>query len=349
MRIAVLSTARLRALIFALLLLVVAVAVSACGSSSSSSSTSAASGARLQNIRISLDYTANVDYLGIYAAKANGYFTKHGVSPTIIPYAETPAETLIQSGKTDLGISYPPQLIISRSQGLKYKAVAALVSADTTALAVLANSGITSPAQLSGKLYGGFGLTGDAPTIKAIMKAAGAPSPRFREVVLNTDALQALAAHRVDYTAVFEGTYAGELPKGVKLRLFPYSKYLGQPGNFPNAVYVASDHEIETHGAVLKATLAALAEGYEWAAAHPQAAGQILVRENETSLGSSQKIIAEESAAIAPRFLDASGAWGPLDGATFTGLAKILGEGGVVHGAVPTESELLTNDLLPSG
>ena len=101
-----------------------------------------------QTVRIALDYSANVNYLGIYVAIDKGCFARQGITAKIIPYANTPAETLVESGNTDLGISYPPDVIINRAKGLQYKAVAALVARNTTALAVLASSPYTRPAQL---------------------------------------------------------------------------------------------------------------------------------------------------------------------------------------------------------
>jgi ABC-type nitrate/sulfonate/bicarbonate transport system substrate-binding protein len=328
---------------------VTALALAACGSSSSGSSSSAGTGGKsLQTVRIALDYTANVDYLGIYAAIANGYFTKHGINPQIIPYAETPAETLIQSGKTDLGISYPPEVVLRRAQGLKYKAVAALVASNTTALAVLASSSYTSPAQLSGKLYGGFGIESDKPIITRILSNAGVAKPGFREVVLNTDVVQALSSHRIDYTAVFGGIddVTAEL-EGTKLRTFPYSHYLGAGGNYPNAVYVASDEDIAERGPALKAALAALAEGYEYSAKNPAQAEQILITQNETALGKSQKIVAATGNATAKAFVGSSGRWGTLNDEDFSGLEQILTSSGLIKGTPPPVSDFYTNALLP--
>lgn len=299
-------------------------------------------------MRIALDYTANVNYLGIYAAIANGYFASHGIDPQIIPYAETPAEPLIRSGRADLGISYPPQVIMSRAEGLRYKAVAALVAGNRTALAVLSSSPVTRPAQLSGKLYGGFGITSDPPTIKAIMAADGAASPKVREVVLNTDVMQALGAHRVDYTAIFEGIddVTAEL-QGIKVRSFPYRSYLGAAGDFPDAVFVASDEEVQKRHAALAGAIAALSEGYEFAAAHPAQAEQILIRENETELGNSARVVRATGNATAPRFIGPSGHWGALTAADFEGLERILAGGAVIHGPPAPTSELYTNSLLP--
>ena len=339
---------RIRGSLALLLAALAALALGACGQTPSAASDSTAAGAR-QPVRIALDYTANVNYLGIYAAIANGYFAKHGIEPQIIPYAETPAETLIRAGKTDLGISYPPQVIISRAQGLKYKAVAALVHGNTTALTVLSSSPITSPAQLSGKLYGGYGISSDPPTIKAIMKSAGARNPVYREVVLNADVVQALAAQRIDYTSIFEGIddVTAEL-HGVHLRKFPYRNYLGAAGQYPNAVYVASDEEIAKRGPVLRQALTALKEGYEWSAQHPAQAEQILIRENETALGNGQAVVKATGNATAPRFVGPDGKWGAMNAADFEALQKLLLQAGVIKHAVPA-GELFTNSLVEGG
>lgn len=338
-----------------------AVGLAACGSSSSSSSASSASStsasastgggstAAPETVKIALDYSPNVDYLGIYTAIAKGFFAAQGIKPEIIPFANTPAETLVKNGSTDLGISYPPD-IINRAQGLKYKAVAGLVANNTTALAVLANSPYTRPAQLNGKLYGGFGIQSDPPIVSAILKADGAANPKFKQVVLNTDVITALAHNRIGYTAVFGGIddVTAEL-QGTKLRTFPYAKYLGAAGNYPNAVYVASDDDIAKRGPALKRALAALAQGYEYSAAHPAEAAQILIKANPTALGKSQQIVVATGNATAKNFLDAAGHWGPLQDADFAGLAAILKQGGVVKGQVPPPSDLYTNSLLPSG
>ncbi|HUA10736.1 MAG TPA: ABC transporter substrate-binding protein [Solirubrobacteraceae bacterium] len=316
-----------------------ALALSSCGSTASDGS---------RTVRIALDYTANVDYLGIYAAIHNGYFAREHIHPVIVPYAETPAEPLIRSGAADLAISYPPQVIISRSGGLRYKAVAALVAGNTTGLAVLASSPVTRPAQLSGLLYGGFGLSSDRPVIETIMRDDGARHPSFREVVLNTGVTQALGSHRIGYTAVFEGIDdVTAALQGVKLRTFPYRDYLGAAGQFPNSVFVASDAEIEHRASVLRAALAALAQGYEFAARHPAAAERILIAENETALGNSARIVTATGNATAHDFLDAAGRWGPMDSSSFTALEAILAKAGLLRGHEPSSEELFTNSLLP--
>ena len=302
-----------------------------------------------QTVRIALDYSANVNYLGIYAAIDKGFFARQGITAKIIPYANTPAETLVESGNTDLGISYPPDVIINRAKGLEYKAVAALVARNTTALAVLASSPYTRPAQLNGKLYGGFGIASDPPLVTAILKGDGVAKPSFKQVVLNTDVIDALSKNRIQYTAVFGGIDdVTAALQGVKLRTFPYSKYLGAAGTYPNAVFVASDKTIASRGPALRGALTALAEGYEFAAKHPAAAEAILIKDNQTALGKSKQIVVATGNATAKTFLDAAGRWGPLSTRDFAGLEAILAKGGVVKGPLPAPHDLFTNALLPA-
>jgi ABC-type nitrate/sulfonate/bicarbonate transport system substrate-binding protein len=316
---------------------------------SAASSQPTGSAAGNETVRIALDYSANVNYLGIYVAQQKGWFARQHITVKIIPYANTPAETLIESGNTDLGISYPPDVIINRANGLRYKAVAALAARNTTALAVLASSSYTRPAQLNGKLYGGFGIASDEPLVSAVLKGDGVAAPSFKQVVLNTDVIDALAKHRIQYTAVFGGIddVTAEL-QGVKLRTFPYRRYLGAAGDYPNVVFVASDATIAKRRDALRRTLKALAQGYEYSARHPAQAERILIEANRTALGKSGTIVTATGNATAKTFLDGTSRWGTLHANGFAALEKILAQGGLVKGTLPAPGELFTNALLPA-
>ena len=301
-----------------------------------------------ETVRIALDYSANVNYLGIYVAQEKGWFARQQITLKIIPYANTPAETLVESGATDLGISYPPDVVINRARGLRYKAVAALAARNTTGLAVLASSRYTRPAQLDGKLYGGFGIASDEPLVSAVLKGDGVAKPSFKQVVLNTDVIDALAKHRIEYTAVFGGIddVTASL-QGVKLRVFPYRRYLGAAGGYPNTVFVASDSAIAKRADALRRALAALSQGYEYAAKHPAEAERILIAANRTALGKSGAIVTATGNATAKTFVNAAGRWGPLSASGFAALERLLAKGGLVKGTLPAPADLFTNALLP--
>jgi ABC-type nitrate/sulfonate/bicarbonate transport system substrate-binding protein len=305
----------------------------------------------LQTLRIALDWTPNVDFLGIYVAISNGYFAKEGIKPVIIPYSGTPGETLIEAGKTDLAFTYPPNIPAYRASGLRYRAVAGLAQENTIDLAVLASSPYTSPAQLSGKLYGGFGVPSDKPIIDAIFKKLGVKNPVFRQVVLNTSAYQALEAKRVAYSDMFGGVddVTAELT-GAKLRLFPIRNYLGAAASFPDDSLVASDKEIATNASVLRRGLAALAQGYIFSAHHRAQAEQILIKDNHSFLATSENVVVATGNATAPTFLTKSGQWGTLYNSSFSGVTQIMAQGGLFAGKTPPPAaDDYTNSLLPQG
>ena len=332
----------------ALLAVILACAVAYAAATSASSA--AGSTPPSATVKIALDYTANVNYLGIYVAQSKGYFAAQHINAVILPYANAAAELLIQAHQADLGISYPPDVIINNANGtLHYKAVAALVTDNTTALAVLASSKYTRPAQLNGKIYGGFGIASDKPLVTAILRADGVKHPVFKQIVLDASVITALQAHRIAYTAVFGGIAdVTAALQGIKLRTFPYSRYLGAAGNYPNAVFVATDADIAARGPILARALKALAEGYEFAARHPAAAEQILIADNETALGTAKQITYATGNATAPHFLDKGGEWGPETDADYAGLERILAGGHLIKSS-PAMSVLYTNALLPSG
>jgi ABC-type nitrate/sulfonate/bicarbonate transport system substrate-binding protein len=328
--------------------LVPALVACAAATYASTTPTAPAAGASPATVKIALDYTANVNYLGIYAALSKGYFAAEGIKPVILPYANASAEQLIQAGQTDLGISYPPDVIINNANGtLRYKALAALVTDNTTALAVLKSSKYTRPAQLNGKIYGGFGIASDKPLVTAILRADGVRNPVFRQVVLDADVITALAAHRIDYTAVFGGIDdVTAALQGIHLRTFPYARYLGAAGDYPNAVFVAGDADIAARGPILARALKALAEGYEFAARDPAAAERILISDNRTALDNATRIVDATGNATAPHFLDGAGVWGPETNADYAGLERILAGGKLIKRS-PAVSALYSNALLP--
>lgn len=314
---------------------------------SGSQAASASVGA--QKLRIALDYTPNVDYLGIYVAVAKGYFQAEHIDPQILPYAGPPAETLLKAGKADLGLTYPPNIPAYRASGFDYEAVAGLSQRNTINIAVLASSSYTSVAKLSGTLYGGFGVSSDGPIVGAVFKAAGVKKPVYKEVNLGVDAYKALAAHRVAYSITFGGIddVTAEL-SGVKLREWPIRQFLGSAFSFPDDAWVATGKEVRADPGLLRRGLAALAEGYEYAAHHPAAAEAILIRGNKTALAQDGNIVTATGNATAKTFLTPAGRWGPMRASQFAGITKLLVNGGLIPASkAPAPSSDFTNNLLP--
>ena len=125
-------------------------------------------------------------------------------------------------------------------------------------------------------------------------------------------------------------------------RLFPIRDYLGAAASFPDDSLAASDAEIDHDPSLLRRGLAALADGYIFAAHHPAQAEQDLIRDNKTALAHSANIIVATGNATAPTFLDAAGQWGSLSDASFAGITQIMAEGGLFKKATPPPARQTT-------
>src|SRR3954462_6650985 len=98
---------------------------------------------KTEGLSLTLDFYPNPDHAGIYMAQKLGYFSEAGLDVEI----QTPSDPaaplkLLAAGRTDLAISYEPEVVLAREQGLDVKAVAALVNRPLTSMIWLKKSGI---------------------------------------------------------------------------------------------------------------------------------------------------------------------------------------------------------------
>ena len=121
----------------------------------------------------------------------------------------------------------------------------AILQHTASAIAVLADSGITRPRELDGKTYAGFGYANEVPTLKAVIKADGGTGT-FKTVQADSTAYEALYEHKADFTIPFlawEGVEAHE--RGIALRTFQFTDY-GFP-DFYQVVLACSDDFLAGH------------------------------------------------------------------------------------------------------
>ncbi len=52
-------------------------------------------------VRIALDWTPNTNHIGIYVAKAKGFYAAAGLDVEILPFTDTSAGTLVSNGVAD--------------------------------------------------------------------------------------------------------------------------------------------------------------------------------------------------------------------------------------------------------
>ncbi|MBS2963140.1 ABC transporter substrate-binding protein [Actinocrinis puniceicyclus] len=326
----------------------------ACSSSAPAHSTAGASGGAATTVTLALDWTPNTNHTGIFVAQQLGYFKAAGIDLRIVPYGSTAPETLVATHKADFGISYQDGLTEAAATGQDITSVFAITQKTDVVVGVRADSGITSPKQLDGKTYAGYGSPLEAPMLKYVIRQAGGTGT-FKNVTLNTDAYQALYAGQADF-ALPEPTWEVIQARlvGKPLRTFELSDY-----GFP-AIYsalIASSHQYLTaHAETARKFLAAVLRGYQYATDHPQQAANLLIQANQSALGG-QKQLVDESANLeaAQYYKDAGGKVGVQSQARWQALTDFLYRNGILAdasgkalAAPPQLSTLYTNAYLPA-
>jgi ABC-type nitrate/sulfonate/bicarbonate transport system substrate-binding protein len=305
-------------------------------------------------VRFALDWTPNTDHTGLYVAQAKGWYREAAIDLKILPYSSIVPETLLASGQADCGISFQDSLTFAVAAGARIRSVMAVLQHSASALAVLADSGITRPRQLDGKTYASFGYASEVPTVKAVIKADGGKGD-FKVVVADSTAYAALYSHKADFTIPFtawEGVEATE--KGIALRYFQFTDY-GFP-DFYQVVIACSDAWLGGHPDAARRFVGATQRGFALAASDPDASAAMLVAQNPGVFDANPKLPLDSARFLASGgyLVDASGKVGTQTLAEWTAYSKFLYDQGLLSGpdgkplaAPPDYASLFTNEFLP--
>jgi len=152
-----------------------------------------------KRIELMLDYFPNADHAGIYAAQAGGHFEQAGLDVEIRQPPD-PAAPIKQvaAGRVDLAISYEPEVLRARDQGLSVVSVGAIVREPLTSIVSLPEAKIDSPRDLRGKTVGTAGIDYQSAYLRTILREAGVPADTVTERNVGFSLTPALLTGRVD-------------------------------------------------------------------------------------------------------------------------------------------------------
>jgi ABC-type nitrate/sulfonate/bicarbonate transport system substrate-binding protein len=314
----------------------------------------ASGGVELSSVSLALDWTPNTNHTGVYVAQQLGYFAQRGIDLKIVPYGSTAPETLISTHRADFGISYQDGLTEAAASGGDIVSVFAITQKTDVCIGVRADSPVTSPAQLDGKTYAGYGGPMEVPMLQYVIRAAGGTG-QFKDVTLNTDAYQALYAGQADF-AMPEPTWEvlQAALVGKPLRTFDVTEY-GFPAIY-SAIIASSHTYLQHNGDLARRFLAAVEEGYAYAAARPADAANLLIQANESVLGTQRQLVMESAQLEAAQYYkDPDGRIGYQSAARWQVLTDFMFRNGILTDASgkpipapPRVSTLFTNDYLPA-
>ncbi|WP_442966220.1 ABC transporter substrate-binding protein [Rathayibacter sp. VKM Ac-2754] len=136
---------------------VVGLALTGCSASGGDSEGSGSSG-DLTPVTLQLQWVAQAQFAGYYAAVDQGYYEDEGLDVTIAEGGgDIVPQDVLASGDADYAISWVPKVLGSIEQGANITDVAQIFERSATTQISFKDKGITSPADLSGKTVGSWG------------------------------------------------------------------------------------------------------------------------------------------------------------------------------------------------
>lgn len=304
-------------------------------------------------VRIALDWTPNTNHIGIYVAKAKGFYEAAGLNVEILPYADTSAGTLVANGVADFGICGEIEAFTQRAAGADVKLVYAVVQTETGRLIFKGGrNDIKSPKDLDGKTYGGFGGAWEEAFISAMIRNDGGKGT-FQNVTLGTSAYEALDNGAVDFTLeiyTWEGI-AAQL-ENRQVGRWRYSDY-GIPDEQTTAI-ASSDSYLSANPENARAFIQATLKGFAYSVDNPDEACDLLIAGSNGALLNTELVKASQKALVEGHFLKGdNGAIGIIDPAKAEAIGTFLFDHGILldaNGAAlkekPDFSSYYTNDLL---
>lgn len=331
-------------LLLAPLALALAIGVAACGSDQDSNS---AAGGEPEQFDLALDFYVNPDHVGIFAAIDGGHFAAEGleVNPRVPSDPAAPIKQVV-AGRVDLAVSYQPEVLLARDQGLDVVAVAALVNGPLTSLISLPSAGIDSAAELAGKTIVTAGIPYQAAYLETIFARADVDPESVDVVDVGFNLMPPLLSGRADAIfGAFLNVEGVDLKRrGVDPRIVPVDQ-LGVP-TYDELVLVASGERLREDPEAIESFLAGLRRGTFDAAADPEAGVAALLKAGE---GLEPKLTAAQVKETIPRLLGPGDRpYGYMDPKRWETFARFMKDAGQIETA-PTAPEMLSNELLPAG
>ncbi len=193
----------------------------------SSTPKAASSAGALTPVTLQLQWLAQAQFAGYYAAAAQGYYKAEGLDVTI---KEAGADTVpiksVAAGEADYAISWVPKVLGSIEQGVNVTDVAQIFERSGTTQISFKDKGITKPADLKGKKVGSWGY-GNEWELFAGMQGAG----------INTSSGISLVQQAFD----MKGFLAGDIDAAQAMTYNEYAQVLETVNPATGKLYTAGD------------------------------------------------------------------------------------------------------------
>ncbi|GAB3157714.1 ABC transporter substrate-binding protein [Myceligenerans halotolerans] len=251
-------------------------------------------------VTLQLQWVAQAQFAGYYAAVDQGYYADEGLDVTIQEAGtDTVPIDVLAAGDADYAISWVPKVLGSIEQGTEVTNVAQVFERSGTLQVAFKDAGISDPADLAGKKVGSWGY-GNEWELFAGMQDAGVRTPDDIDLVQQAfdmngflagdiDAAQAMTYN--EYAQILETVNpdTGELYQPEDLEVIDWNDHdtaMLQDAIWADAARLADDTGYEdTTVAFVKASL----KGWAYVRDNPEEAAGIVTAAGST-LGTSHQL-----------------------------------------------------------
>jgi len=327
----------------ALALVILAAGLAACGSKSSDTKGEA------EKLTLDLDFYPNPDHAGIYMAEKEGFFEDAGLEVAINSPSDPSAPLKdVASGRADLAITYEPELMLAREEGLDVVAVSALVNRPLTSLMWMKEPGsktaVKGVADLKSKTVSYAGIPYQQAFMRTILNRASVPISSVKLVNVGFGLIPSLVSGSAQaMLGGYSNVEGVDLQQRGKEPVITPVDQLGVP-TYDELVIVARRSALEEEGERIRLFVNSLRRGTEAAAANPKAASEAILAANNSL---EPKLVEAEVNATLP-LLSArvpGKPYGWMDPEEWEAFAGWMRDEGLIDGQ-PKAAELLSNAYL---
>ena len=287
------STRKVRRLTCALLAIACTIGLAACGEKQDVINPTSE-----RPFSVMLDWFPNADHAALFDAIDHGYFKAAGMEVNAV----TPSESaeplkLLAAGKVDMAISYEPEVLIARDQGLKVVSIGALVQQPLTSIIALPSAHVHSIAELAGKRVGTAGIPYQAAELHTALQHAGVNPSTVTEVDVGFNLVQSMLSGRV--AATLGGFWNYEAIQLELMHKHPLVIPVDKAGvpSYDELVLVVREEEARHRGRELRAFMQALTHGENDVRSNPAAAAALIQKANPSLEPKLQRLSIERTLA----------------------------------------------------
>ncbi|MEN3008782.1 ABC transporter substrate-binding protein [Pseudothermotoga sp.] len=297
-----------------------------------------------QQVIVALDWYPNTNHTGLYVALEKGYFAEEGLNVSIVEPAKLSAEQMVATNNAQFGISFQEFVTFARAEGLPIVSIAAIVQHNTSGFAWLKSSGISSPKDWEGKIYGAWGTEVEEAMLKTIARKFGINWNKIKmQTVGQLDFVTGLRQKVFDFQWVFYGweVIAAKLA-GLEVE-FLALKDIDEVFDYYTPVLITSERLIQQSPELVRKFLKAVSKGYLYAIKNPEESARILLKHAPEL---DEKLVIESQKFLSSKYWEDSPKWGWQDERVWRRFYEWMRENRLV-GELQIE-KAFTNEFLPS-